>query len=333
MKLLITGGTGYIASHAIVELLNSNHQIVALDNLSNSSEAPLSSIQTITRRELKFYKEDIRNEAALNDIFEQEKFDAVIHFAGLKAVGASCNIPLVYYDNNVAGTLSLLRVMKEHGVFTLVFSSSATVYGNSEQVPLTEDLPLEGINPYGRTKIMIEQILTDLHASDDRWNIALLRYFNPIGAHESGLLGDAPKGIPTNLLPNVANAASGSLEFLNVFGNDYPTKDGTAIRDYIHVVDLAKGHISALEKLYQQHPGLVIYNLGTGNGYSVLDVIHTYESVSNRTINYRIVERRQGDVAVSYADASKARRELGWSAEKSLKDMCIDSWSWQLNRK
>lgn len=255
----------------------------------------------------------------------------MIHFAGLKAVGESCDIPLRYYDTNVAGTLALLRVMKAHGVFRLVFSSSATVYGNSQQVPLTETLPLEGVNPYGRTKIMIEQVLTDLYASDQRWNIAILRYFNPIGAHESGLLGDAPKGIPTNLLPNVSKAAFGLRDSLNVFGSDYPTKDGTAIRDYIHVVDLAKGHIKAMEKLVLQLQGLEIYNLGTGNGYSVLDVIRTYESVSNRKIPYQIVDRRQGDVAISFADAGKAWQELGWVAEKNLKDMCEDSWRWQQN--
>lgn len=330
MKVLVTGGAGYIASHTNVELLNNNYEVVVIDNLANSCEESIKRVEKLTGKSITFYKEDLLNLAAVDAMFEKEKFDAVIHFAGLKAVGESCEIPLEYFDNNITGTLNLLKCMKKHGVKNLVFSSSATVYGIPETVPITEDFPLSVLNPYGRTKLMIEDMLRDIYKADDSWNIALLRYFNPIGAHESGMIGEDPNGIPNNLLPYVAKVAVGELECINVFGNDYDTKDGTGVRDYIHVVDLAIGHIKALEKLAGA-PGLVVYNLGTGNGYSVLDVIHNFEKACGKKLPYKICPRRAGDGAICYADPSKAKKELGWEATRSIDKMCEDAWRWQSN--
>lgn len=328
MKVLVTGGAGFIASHTDVELLNAGYEVVVLDNLYNSSEEALERVKKITGKELTFYKEDIRNEAGMEAIFQKEKPDAVIHFAGLKAVGESCREPLMYFDNNFTGTINLLKVMQKTGCKNLVFSSSATVYGIPETVPITEDAPLSVLNPYGRTKLVIEDMLRDLYASDDSWNIALLRYFNPIGAHESGDIGEDPQGIPNNLLPYVAKVAVGELECINVFGDDYETPDGTGVRDYIHVVDLAIGHIKALEKL-ENKPGIVTYNLGTGVGYSVLDIIHNFEKACGKKLPYKITDRRPGDAAMCYSDPSKAEKELGWKAERGIDKMCEDAWRWQ----
>ncbi|GAK49139.1 GalE protein [Candidatus Moduliflexus flocculans] len=330
MRILVTGGAGYIGSHACVELLNAGYDVTVVDNLSNSKEESLKRVQEITGKSLEFHPVDLLDKEALSRIFGAKKIDAVIHFAGLKAVGESVSIPLRYYHNNITGTLNLCEVMAAHNIKQLVFSSSATVYGDPHTVPITEDFPTSATNPYGWTKWMIEQILRDLYRSDKSWNIALLRYFNPIGAHASGRIGEDPNGIPNNLLPYIAQVAVGKLQKLSVFGNDYPTIDGTGVRDYIHVVDLCIGHVKALEKL-QTLPGLVTYNLGTGNGYSVLQVIAAFEKACGRPIPHQIVARRPGDVAACYADPSKAKAELGWVATRGIEEMCVDSWAWQSN--
>ena len=313
-----------------MELLNAGYDVVAVDNLSNSSTESIHRVEKLPGKPIRFYETDILNKEALKEIFRKEKVDAVIHFAGLKAVGESCALPLKYFSNNLSGTITLLEVMQEEGVKNLVFSSSATVYGEPKTVPVTEDFPLSATNPYGRTKLIIEDMLRDLYQADASWNIAILRYFNPIGAHESGEIGEDPNGIPNNLVPYVAKVATGVLEKIRVFGDDYDTPDGTGIRDYIHVVDLALGHIKAIEKL-TQNPGLVTYNLGTGVGYSVLDVIHNYEKACNKKLPYEVTDRRPGDIPVTYADASKAYRELGWKAERGIAEMCEDSYRWQSN--
>lgn len=328
MTILVTGGAGFIASHTNVELLNAGYEVVVVDNLVNSSRKSLERVEKITGKHITFYEKDIREEEAMEEIFSKEKIDAVIHFAALKAVGESCEKPLEYFDNNLTGTIVLLKLMKKHHVKNIVFSSSATVYGAPKTVPIQEDFPLSVSNPYGRTKVMIEDMLRDIYQADSSWNIALLRYFNPIGAHESGEIGENPNGIPNNLFPYIAKVADGKLECVNVFGNDYNTPDGTGVRDYIHVVDLAVGHIKALEKL-QTNPGLVTYNLGTGVGYSVLDLIHNFEKACGKKIPYRITDRRPGDIAICYADPSKAKRELGWEAERDIEQMCRDGWNWQ----
>lgn len=327
-KILVTGGAGFIASHTNVELLQVGYDVVVIDNLANSSKESIRRVEKLTGRQITFYEEDLLNLSAVDEIFAKEKIDAVIHFAGLKAVGESCRIPLKYFDNNITGTLNLLKVMEKYSVKSLVFSSSATVYGKPETVPIKEEFPLSVSNPYGRTKLIIEDMLRDIYKSDNSWNFALLRYFNPIGAHESGEIGEDPNGIPNNLVPYVAKVAIGELDCINVFGDDYDTHDGTGVRDYIHVVDLAVGHIKALEKL-ETKPGLVVYNLGTGMGYSVLDIIHSYEKVCGKKLPYRIVERRPGDIDVCYADSSKAKIELGWEAKYGIEKMCEDSWRWQ----
>ena len=329
MKILVTGGAGYIASHTNVELLNAGYEVVVVDNLVNASKESIHRVEALTGRKIVFYEEDICNEQALELIFQKENIDAVIHFAGLKAVGESCEKPLEYFNNNISGTLCLLTVMRRHGVKTLVFSSSATVYGLPETVPITEDFPLSVSNPYGRTKLMIEDMLRDIYKADSEWDIALLRYFNPIGAHESGEIGEDPNGIPNNLLPYISGVAIGKLDYVRVFGNDYDTKDGTGVRDYIHVVDLALGHIKALERL-GRHPGLVTYNLGTGIGYSVLEIIQNFEKACKKTIPYQIVGRRPGDIGICYADPGKAKKELGWEAVRSIDKMCEDAWRWQV---
>ena len=329
MAILVTGGAGYIGSHTCVELLNAGYDVVVVDNLYNSSEKALQRVEQITGKKVKFYEVDLLDQPALKDVFDKETIESVIHFAGLKAVGESVHKPLEYYHNNITGTLILCDEMRKHGVKDIVFSSSATVYGDPAEIPITENCPKGEItNPYGRTKGMLEQILTDLHTADDEWNVVLLRYFNPIGAHESGLIGEDPKGIPNNLVPYIAQVAVGKLEYLNVFGNDYDTPDGTGVRDYIHVVDLAKGHVKAVKKLTDKD-GVSIYNLGTGVGYSVLDVLHAYEKACGKTLKYEIKPRRDGDVAVCYSDSAKAKKELGWVAEKGIEEMCADSWKWQ----
>jgi len=330
MKILVTGGTGYIGSHTVLELLEAGYETVIVDNLCNSSEESIRRVEKITGKKAAFYQADIRDEEALDRIFAEEKPDAVIHFAGLKAVGESVRIPLAYYDNNINGTLTLLRAMGKADCKNIVFSSSATVYGKPETVPIREDFPLSATNPYGRTKLMIEKILGDLYVSDNSWNIILLRYFNPIGAHESGLIGEDPDGIPNNLLPYIAKVAVGRLDIVHVFGNDYDTPDGTGVRDYIHVVDLAKGHVKAIEKICEA-PGLEVYNLGTGNGYSVLDIIHAFSKACGKDLPYVIEARRPGDIDVCYADPEKASRELHWNAEYDLDRMCQDTWRWQSN--
>lgn len=328
MKILVTGGAGFIASHTNVELLNVGYDVVVVDNLVNSSRESVARVEELTGKKISFYEEDLLNEKAIDAIFEKENIDSVIHFAALKAVGESCQIPLRYFDNNLTGTLNLLKVMEKHGVKSIVFSSSATVYGKPESVPIREDFPLSVSNPYGRTKLIIEDMLRDIYKSDNEWDIALLRYFNPIGAHESGMIGENPHGIPNNLLPYVAKVAAGQLECVNVFGDDYDTPDGTGVRDYIHVVDLATGHIKALEKLVT-HPGLVTYNLGTGVGYSVLDIIKNFEKACGKEIPYKITPRRPGDIDMCYADPAKAKEELGWEATRSIDKMCEDAWRWQ----
>ena len=329
MAILVTGGAGYIGSHTCVELLNAGYDVVVVDNLYNSSEKALQRVEQITGRKVTFYEVDLLDQPALKNVFDKENIESVIHFAGLKAVGESVHKPLEYYHNNITGTLILCDEMRNHGVKNIVFSSSATVYGDPAEIPITENCPKGEItNPYGRTKGMLEQILTDLHTADDQWNVVLLRYFNPIGAHESGLIGEDPKGIPNNLVPYIAQVAVGKLEYLNVFGNDYDTPDGTGVRDYIHVVDLAKGHVKAVKKLTDKE-GVSIYNLGTGVGYSVLDVLHAYEKACGKTLKYEIKPRRDGDVAVCYSDSAKAKKELGWVAEKGIEEMCADSWKWQ----
>ncbi len=329
MAILVTGGAGYIGSHTCVELLNEGYEVVVVDNLCNSSEEALHHVEKITGKKVTFYKADLLDKEALEKIFEKENIDSVIHFAGLKAVGESVRKPLEYYHNNITGTLILCDVMRQHGVKNMVFSSSATVYGDPAFVPITEECPKGKItNPYGQTKGMLEQILTDLHVADPEWNIILLRYFNPIGAHKSGTIGEDPKGIPNNLVPYIAQVAVGKLACLGVFGNDYDTPDGTGVRDYIHVVDLAIGHVKAIKKL-EDKEGVLIYNLGTGHGYSVLDVVKAYEKACGKPIPYEIKERRPGDIASCYADPTKAKEELGWVAERGIEEMCEDSWRWQ----
>ncbi len=322
--ILVTGGAGYIGSHTCVELLEAGHEIVVLDNFSNSKPETLDRIREITHKDFPFYEVDLLDAEGVKRVFdEQPDIEAVIHFAGLKAVGESCEQPLRYYHNNLTGTLHLCEQMQAHGMKSIIFSSSATVYGDPASVPIREDFPLHTTNPYGSTKLMIENILQDLVKADPEWNVVLLRYFNPVGAHESGLLGEDPNGIPNNLTPYIAKVATGELPFVRVFGNDYSTPDGTGVRDYIHVVDLAQGHIKALAK---NQPGVYVYNLGTGVGYSVLDVIHAYEKACGHELPYQIMGRRPGDIAQCYADPTKAEKELGWKAERNLEDMCRDSW-------
>ena len=329
MKILVTGGAGYIGSHTCVELLNEGYEVVVLDNLYNSSEEALKRVQKITGKPLTFYEGDMLDRDICEKIFTEHKIDAVIHFAGLKAVGESVAKPWEYYYNNITGTLVLTDVMRKHGCKNIVFSSSATVYGDPAIIPITEECPKGQItNPYGQTKGMLEQILTDLHTGDPEWNVILLRYFNPIGAHESGLIGEDPKGIPNNLVPYIAQVVVGKRECLNVFGDDYPTPDGTGVRDYIHVVDLAIGHVCALKKM-ETDKGVLIYNLGTGKGYSVLDVLHAYEKACGKELPYKICPRRAGDIPTCYSDPSKAAKELGWTAKRGIDEMCADSWRWQ----
>lgn len=330
MAVLVTGGAGYIGTHTCVELLAAGYEVVIADNLSNSKEIAVERVRRIADKEVKFYKIDILDGEALEKVFVNEKIESVIHFAGLKAVGESVSIPLKYYHNNLTGTFVLCGLMKKYGVRNLVFSSSATVYGNPVSMPITEEFPLSATNPYGKTKLMLEDILKDLHYADSSWNIAVLRYFNPIGAHKSGIIGEDPNGIPNNLIPYITQVAVGKHEFVKVFGNDYNTPDGTGVRDYIHVVDLAKGHVKALEKLTHEHIGIRPYNLGTGAGYSVLQMIEAFTRASGRQIPYKIMGRREGDIATCYANTDRAERELGWKAGKGLAEMCEDSWRWQL---
>ncbi|PFP29495.1 UDP-glucose 4-epimerase GalE [Bacillus sp. AFS073361] len=329
MAILITGGAGYIGSHTCVELLNDGYEIIVLDNFINSNPESLNRISEITDKKFKNYYIDLLDKEKVNQVFEENEIEAVIHFAGLKAVGESVSIPLYYYHNNITGTVVLCEAMKRHNVKKLVFSSSATVYGMPERFPISEDFPLSALNPYGRTKLMIEEILHDLYISDSDWSIALLRYFNPIGAHKSGLIGEDPSGIPNNLMPYITQVAVGKLKELNVFGNQYQTKDGTGVRDYIHVVDLAVGHLRALEKI-SKSTGIDSYNLGTGKGYSVLEMVESFERASKKKIPYKIVEARPGDAAVCYADSLKAKQELGWVAVRGIEEMCADSWKWQM---
>ncbi len=324
-KILVTGGAGYIGSHTAVELLNAGREIVIIDNFSNSKQDAIQNIKTITGKDFPFYKADVRDKTALSRIFEENEIECAIHFAGLKAVGESVAKPMEYYDNNLISTLVLCEVMAEHNVKKLVFSSSATVYGDPKSVPISEDFPLHTTNPYGTTKLMIEQILRDIHTSDPSWGIVILRYFNPIGANQSGIIGEDPNGIPNNLLPYIAKVAAGELPYLNVFGNDYSTIDGTGVRDYIHVVDLSIGHICAVDKL-SDNTGVFTYNLGTGNGYSVLQIVHAFEKASGRKVPYKIVPRRPGDIAECFADSQKAKKELGWEAKYEIDDMCKDAW-------
>lgn len=332
MTVLVTGGAGYIGSHTCIELIRAGHDVLVLDNLSNSSTESLKRVGQITGTEIPFVKGDIRDADLLNGLFEQHDFDSVIHFAGLKAVGESNEMPLHYYDNNVGGTITLCQVMKRHSARHFLFSSSATVYGDPATVPITEDFPTSATNPYGRSKLIIEEILKDtVKASDNRWSIGLLRYFNPVGAHESGLIGEDPGDIPNNLMPYVAQVAVGRLPHLSVFGDDYDTHDGTGVRDYIHVVDLARGHVQALEKLLKSGAGVQTYNLGTGNGYSVLDMVKSFEKVSGKEVPYKVVDRRAGDIATCYADATLAYQALGWKAEFNLDRMLEDTWRWQSN--
>ena len=329
MSVLVTGGAGYIGSHTVVELLNENKEVIVVDNFSNSKPEMLDKIKKITNKDFKFYELDYSNKEKMDKVFAENKIDSVIHFAGYKAVGESVEKPIEYYTNNVSGTLNLLDVMRKHNVKTIIFSSSATVYGDPEVVPLTEMCKIGGTtNPYGSSKLFIEQILQDVYKSDNTWDVCILRYFNPIGSHESGIIGEEPQGRPNNLMPYIVRVASGELEELSIFGNDYNTPDGTGVRDYIHVVDLAKGHIKALEKLEKEKSGIYIYNLGTGKGYSVLDMVHAFEKTTGQKIKYKITERRAGDIATCYADATKAKEELNWVAEKTLEDMCRDSWNY-----
>lgn len=329
MSVLVTGGAGYIGSHTVVELLNENKEVIVVDNFSNSKPEMLDKIKKITNKDFKFYELDYSNKEKMDKVFAENKIDSVIHFAGYKAVGESIEKPIEYYTNNVSGTLNLLDVMRKHNVKTIIFSSSATVYGDPEVVPLTEMCKIGGTtNPYGSSKLFIEQILKDVYKSDNTWDVCILRYFNPIGSHESGIIGEEPQGRPNNLMPYIVRVASGELEELSIFGNDYNTPDGTGVRDYIHVVDLAKGHIKALEKLEKEKSGIYIYNLGTGKGYSVLDMVHAFEKTTGQKIKYKITERRAGDIATCYADATKAKEELNWVAEKTLEDMCRDSWNY-----
>ena len=332
-KILITGGSGFIGSHIAVELLGAGYEVVVVDNLSNSSQDAVLRAEEISGKNIIFYQADIRDEKALHKVFSENKIDACIHCAGLKAVGESVVKPLEYYDNNIAGTLTLLKVMRDFDCKNIIFSSSATVYGETEILPATEETPKKPCtNPYGWTKSMIEQILTDLQKSDSAWNVILLRYFNPIGAHKSGKIGENPRGIPNNLMPYIAQVATGKRPYLSIFGNDYDTPDGTGIRDYIHVVDLAQGHVKSLEAI-KNNCGFKVYNLGTGKGYSVLEIIKAFEEASGIKIPYNIEARRSGDIAISYASAQKAEKELGWKAKHSLADMCKDVWNWQKNIK
>ena len=331
-KILVTGGAGYIGSHTCIDLLNNNMEVVIVDNFSNSNEKALDAIKKLTGKEFKFYKIDYTDKDEMEKVFLENDIDAVINFAGFKAVGESVKMPLEYYTNNVYGALVLLDLMRKHNVKKFVFSSSATVYGDPEKMPLTEDCKIGGTtNPYGTSKLMIEYILQDLYKSDNTWDIVILRYFNPVGAHESGLIGEVPKGTPNNLMPYISRVAAGKLKELSVFGNDYDTKDGTGIRDYIHVVDLAHAHLKALEKLNKEDSGIYIYNVGTGTGYSVFDMINAFEKANNVKIPYKIVSRRDGDLPVSYADTKKAKEELGFVATKNLEDMCKDEWNFQKN--
>ena len=325
--ILVTGGCGYIGSHTVLELLNKNYDVVVVDNFSNSSFESLRRVQKITGKTVTFYEADIRDSEAMEKIFAAHKFDAVIHSAAFKAVGESCKLPLKYYENNISGTVSLLKVMEKYNVKKVIFSSSATVYGDPERLPLDENCRLSTTNPYGSTKLMMEMIMQDLHKADKEWNIILLRYFNPVGAHESGLIGEDPKGIPNNLMPFVAQVASGKLQCINVFGNDYDTRDGTGVRDYMHVVDLALGHIAAIEHCNES--GVHIYNLGTGHGYSVLDMIHAFEKACGKELPYKICERRPGDIAACYAAPDKAKKELEWEAKFGIEEMCASQWKWQ----
>ena len=329
MSILVTGGAGFIGSHTCVELLNAGYDVVIVDNLYNASEKAVDRVKEITGKDLKFYQVDIRDREGLNEVFDKEDVESVIHFAGLKAVGESVQKPLEYYENNIGGTITLGDVMRSHGVKNIIFSSSATVYGDPAFIPITEECP-KGVctNPYGWTKWMLEQILTDLHTADPEWNVVLLRYFNPIGAHKSGMIGEDPKGIPNNLMPYITQVAIGKLECLSVFGDDYDTHDGTGVRDYIHVVDLAIGHVRAVEKL-KEKDGVSVYNLGTGNGQSVLDMVKAFGKACGKEIPYVIKPRRAGDIATCYCDASKAKKELHWEAERGLVEMCEDSWRWQ----
>lgn len=328
--ILVTGGCGYIGSHTVVELLDDNRDVVIVDNFSNSSPNVLDSIKEITDKDFRFYKIDITNENDLEVVFKENKINSVIHFAALKAVGESVEKPLEYYYNNLNSTLVLLKLMKKYNVKNFVFSSSATVYGSPKTLPINEDFPLSTTNPYGASKLMIENILKDICNADSSFNVAILRYFNPVGAHKSGLIGENPNGIPNNLMPYITKVSIGELPFLNVYGNDYDTNDGTGVRDYIHVLDLANGHLKALDKIHTS-PGLVIYNLGTGNGYSVLDLVNTYSKINNVDIPYKIVERRPGDIAKCFADPTKANKELNWSCKYNLEDICKDSYTFQLN--
>lgn len=329
MRVLVTGGAGYIGSHTCIELLNSGNDVIVVDNLSNSKEIALDRVKKITGKDIKFYQIDVLDRDELEKVFAKEEIDYVIHFAGLKAVGESVAIPLKYYHNNLTGTFVLCELMEKYGVRNLVFSSSATVYGDPASVPISEEFPLSATNPYGRTKLMIEDILRDLYIANKTWNIAILRYFNPVGAHISGTIGEDPNGIPNNLIPYISQVAVGKLKQLSIYGNDYNTIDGTGVRDYIHVVDLAKGHIKALEKLAKEHIGIREYNLGTGNGYSVLQMVEAFSKASGKEIPYKIVDRRPGDIASCYAKTDRAKNELGWEAQKGLADMCEDSWRWQ----
>lgn len=328
LTILVTGGTGYIGSHTVLQLLDADYNVIILDNLSNSKLESLNRLEKLSGQKIKFYQVDLLDYDKLNEVFENETIDAVIHFAGLKAVGESVEIPLHYYKNNVTGTINVCEIMKKYNVKKFVFSSSATVYGDPHEVPITEDFPLHATNPYGQTKLMIEEILRDLYVSDNSWNIAILRYFNPVGAHKSGEIGEDPNGIPNNLMPYISQVAVGKLSELTIFGNDYPTIDGTGVRDYIHVVDLASGHLKALEKLVQ-NPGCVTYNLGTGIGYSVLEMAKAFEKASEKSVPYKIAGRRVGDIAECYANPELAAKELSWKAEKNINEMCEDIWRWQ----
>ena len=334
MAILLPGGAGFIGSHTAIELLNAGKDIIIVDNFSNSKPEVLESIKKITGKDFKFYEMDYLDNQKLEKVFQENKIEAVLNFAGFKAVGESVKKPIEYYKNNISGALVLLETMKKYNVKKFIFSSSATVYGDPEQIPITEDCKTGGTtNPYGTTKLFIEQILKDIYASDNSWDICILRYFNPIGAHESGLIGEEPQGIPNNLMPYIVRVADGQLKELSVFGNDYPTPDGTGVRDYIHVVDLAKGHVKALKKLEKEQKGLFIYNLGTGKGYSVLDMVKAFETATGKKVPYKIAPRREGDIATCYADPKRAKEELGWSAEKTLEDMCKDSWNYIVTNK